>query len=78
MFAAGNMSLANIYPVTASLGVIGYRSYDQAVNWNMPLCITSIMYSVIIAIIVILIGKDKETKHTAKKENRKVPIKKGW
>ena len=28
MFAAGNMTLANLYPITASLGMVGYRSYD--------------------------------------------------
>ena len=27
MFAAGNMTLANLYPITASLGMVGYRSY---------------------------------------------------
>ena len=26
MFAAGNMTLANLYPITASLGMVGYRS----------------------------------------------------
>ncbi len=30
MFASGNAALANIYPVTASLGLISYRSYDSA------------------------------------------------
>ena len=34
MFAAGNMTLANIYPITAGLGMIGYRNYDTAVHWN--------------------------------------------
>ena len=34
MFAAGNMTLANVYPVTASMGLIGYRSYDAAVHWK--------------------------------------------
>jgi len=32
MFAAGNATLANIYPVTGSLGLINYRSYDSAVH----------------------------------------------
>lgn len=31
MLASGNATLANIYPVTASLGLISYRSYDSAV-----------------------------------------------
>ena len=34
MFAAGNMTLANIYPITAGLGMTGYRNYDTAVHWN--------------------------------------------
>lgn len=78
MFAAGNMSLANIYPVTASLGLIGYRSYDAAVNWNTPLCIVSLMCALAIAMIVILTGKGKETRGTAKKKNKQVSLKKGW
>ena len=32
MFAAGNMSLANLYPITASMGLIQYRSHDVAVH----------------------------------------------
>lgn len=35
MFAAGNMKLANIYPITASPGMIHYRSYE--VHWNIML-----------------------------------------
>lgn len=38
MFAAGNMSLANLYPITASMGLIQYRSHDAAVHWNIGLC----------------------------------------
>ena len=43
MFAAGNMTLANIYPITASLGMIHYRSYDAAVLslihiWRSSVC----------------------------------------
>ena len=34
MFAAGNMTLANLYPITASLGMVGYRSYDTAVSYT--------------------------------------------
>ena len=31
---AGSAALADLYPITASLGLIRYRSYDPAVNWN--------------------------------------------
>ena len=41
MFASGNMTLANVYPITASLGLIRYRSYDPAVHWNMLSCLCS-------------------------------------
>jgi ABC-2 type transport system permease protein len=47
MFAAGNMTLANIYPITASLGMVGYRSYDTAVNWNIGTCSCSLALAVV-------------------------------
>ena len=28
MFAAGNMTLANLYPITASLGMVGYANFS--------------------------------------------------
>ena len=47
MFAAGNMTLANLYPITASLGMVGYRSYDTAVNWNIGTCSCSLALAVV-------------------------------
>ena len=47
MFAAGNMTLANLYPITASLGMVGYRSYDTAVNWNIGTCSCSLVLAVV-------------------------------
>lgn len=46
MFAAGNMTLANLYPITASLGMVSYRSYDAAVCWNKMMCLGSLAFSV--------------------------------
>ena len=51
MFAAGNMTLANLYPITAGLGIVGYRSYDTAVSWNLPVCIFSLAFVVLLSAI---------------------------
>ena len=34
MFASGNMTLASLYPITASHGMVGYRSYDSINHAN--------------------------------------------
>lgn len=78
MFAAANMSLANIYPITASLGLIGYRSYDNNVHWNIFLCIASITFVVGISAILIVISRDKDSQHIIKKKVKCTVPKKGW
>ena len=70
MFAAGNMTLANLYPVTASLGMVGYRSYDTAVNWNIGTCFCSLALAVVISAILILCMKETEAKPNKKKAQR--------
>ena len=77
MFAAGNMTLANIYPITASLGMIHYRSYDAAVRWNKVTCMTSLAIVVAISVVLILCMKEKEPKQVKKKAKKAAP-KKGW
>ena len=77
MFAAGNMTLANIYPITASLGMIHYRSYDAAVSWNTVTCMVSLAIVVVISAVLILCMKEKEPKQV-KKKAKKVALKKGW
>lgn len=77
MFAAGNMTLANIYPITASLGMIYYRSYDAAVSWNLVSCTVSLAIVVAISAGLILCMKEKEPKQV-KKKAKKVAPKKGW
>lgn len=77
MFAAGNMTLANIYPITASLGLISYRSYDATVNWNMPICAFSMLIMIVLTAFIVLLIKDREPKKIVKK--KKSPAqKKGW
>ena len=77
MFAAGNMTLANIYPITASLGMIHYRSYDAAVRWNTVTCSVSLAIVVAISAVLILCMKEKEPKQVKKKAKKAAP-KKGW
>ena len=77
MFAAGNMTLANIYHITASLGLIGYRRYDTSVQWSFPLCLCSLIIIVAISVILVATMKEKENKKTRTK-TKKVKPKKGW
>ena len=70
MFAAGNMTLANLYPITASLGMVGYRSYDTAVNWNIGTCSCSLALAVVISAILILCMHFVELYHGEFSEER--------
>lgn len=78
MFAAGSMKLANIYPITASLGMIHYRSYE--VHWNIMLCCLSMVVMLTISIVMILsMPNSFEPKKNAKiKSKSKASLKKGW
>ena len=78
MFAAGNMFLANIYPITASLGLIGYRSYDACVHWNRALCVFSMALALGISAILLALGKHKVLQSISKKKTKHPPLKKGW
>lgn len=78
MFAAGSMTLANFYPITAILGLIGYRSYDATVHWNIPVCIFSLAFVVGISAILVATMKDKEPMHVATKKVKPAAPKKGW
>ncbi len=77
MFAAGNGTLADIYPVTASLGLIGYRSYDPGVHWNMIECLLSVIISVLISAAFVFTAREREPGKTVKKAQKAV-VKKGW
>lgn len=76
MFASGNATLANIYPVTASLGLINYRSYDSAVHWNIFICLFSMIAALLISAAFIFTAKGNASIKTAK--THKKTTKKGW
>lgn len=75
MFAVGSMTLANMYPITASLGLINYRSYDSAVNWNKSICTISLVAIIILSTILLINSKEGEW---SKREKKKQTLKKGW
>lgn len=77
MFASGNMTISNIYPITASMGMIGYRSYDEAVHWNMGLCGLSMMAASLISAVIVATGKNTSPAKPARKQ-KKIVAKKGW
>jgi len=77
MFAAGNMTLANIYPITVSMGLIQYRIYDEAVHWNMGLCSISMIVVLLISIAIVATMKNVSSTRIIKK-TKKTVLKKGW
>lgn len=77
MFAAGSKLLMNIYPITVSLGLIDYRSYDAVVNWNTPMCAVSMLTILVITALIMFLSKEKEPRTVGKKVKRPVS-KKGW
>ena len=77
MFAAGNMNLANLYPVTASMGLVGYRNYDEAVHWNLLFCVLSLLAALLVSAVFVVTAKKSAAPKTAKKPKR-VITKKGW
>lgn len=77
MFAAGNATLADIYPVTASLGLISYRSYDPTVHWNVLICCFSMLAAFLLSAVFVFTTKGGAPAQAAKKQ-KKVITKKGW
>ena len=77
MFAAGNMTLANLYPVTASVGLVGYRSYDEAVHWDPLLCTLSLLAALLVSAVLVATTKRSASKKTNRKP-KQVITKKGW
>ena len=76
MFASGNMLLANIYPITASMGLIQYRSYDTAVHWNIGLCGLSMLAVLLVSVVIVITTKNVSSVKAVKKQ--KNVTKKGW
>ena len=77
MFAAADRTVASLYPVTASLGLIRYRSYDPAVHWNGIICLFSILTAFFIAAICVFTAKTSAPVKTNRKQ-KQVISKKGW
>ncbi len=77
IFASGNATLGNIYPVTASLGLVNYRSYDSAVHWNVFTCISSMVAALVISAVFVFTAKGN-TPVKATKKHKKTTTKKGW
>ncbi len=77
MFASGNATLANTYPITASLGLINYRSYDSAVHWNAFTCLFSMIAALLISAVFVFTAKEN-TPVKAAKNHKKPTTKKGW
>lgn len=76
-FAFGSHMLSNAYPVTACLGVIGYRSADLTLEtaWNLPMCLASVGSMTLLALLMAYTTKVKKDT-VAKKKKQK--LKKGW
>lgn len=77
MFAAGDVTLASIYPVTASMGLIRYRSYDEAVHWNMGLCGLSMLAALLVSAVIVMTAKNVSSAGAVQKQ-KKIVVKKGW
>lgn len=77
MFASGNMAVSNLYPITASIGIIGYRSYDAAVHWNMGLCGLSMTAALLISAVIVAATGNVSPEKPAQKQ-KKAAVKKGW
>ena len=77
MFASGNMAVSNLYPITASIGIIGYRSYDAAVHWNIGLCGLSMTAALLISAVIVAATGNVSPEKPAQKQ-KKAAVKKGW
>lgn len=78
LIAVSKMSLANIYPITASLGIINYRNYDMSIKWNWMINIISISFMILLSIIIVLKSDYKLDNFNRKDKNRKIQKRKGW
>ncbi len=64
----GSGVIGSLYPVSAALGLIRYRSYDPGVSWNTALCALSI--SMMLAFGILMIPRSMRP---VKKERRRRP-----
>ncbi|AXU74387.1 TPA: ABC transporter permease [Clostridioides difficile] len=73
----GNSLFSSIYPISAALGMIHYRSYEVGVYWNTPLCALSILSMFAIGIAIIFLG-GRSNIHEPNMKEKRVVQKKGW
>lgn len=66
MFAGGELQY--IYPVSAVLGLINYRGYEEGVQWNIPLCALSVSVMLLAGIVFLFIKPREETAEKRRKE----------
>lgn len=80
MFVSGNKLLLNIYPLTAGLSIIGYRSHNSAVKemLNPALSTTSLIFVIFITFLIVNSIKGIESTGKKSKSKLKLRPKKGW
>ena len=71
MFAAGNDTFSNVYPIMASLGMVAYRSYE--VHWNLPLCCASMVAVILLSALLLLVAGSGKDRKGRKKANQASP-----
>ena len=64
LFVAGSSRLSQIYPITASLGMAGYRSYEA--YWNLPVCCATMAAVLTVSAGMILCMKDRGIQEAGK------------
>lgn len=77
MFASGSMALANVYPITAGMGLVCYRSYDEAVHWNPLLCLCSLLAALLLAAALVM-TTPRSAAARRKRAPKRAAAKKGW
>lgn len=77
LYASANKVMTYIYPIVASLGMVGYRAYD--VHWNIPLCCLNMAVMLVIsAVLLVRLTGDKTEVRKLHCKELKIGYKKGW
>lgn len=80
MFVSGNKLLINIYPLTAGLVIIGYRSHYPAVKdkFNPLLSVFSLILAAFVTLLIVNSIKEIKSRGEKGESKLKVRPKKGW
>ena len=79
MFVTNNELLMNIYPVTAGLSIIGYRSHNPSVDEMLNPVLSIISLTSILFLTLIIVSTIDQNKNTNKKDKSKLKQhKRGW